>query len=110
MIVNRLAGTDDIQDRATFVGQSALDEWRKLFTVARKTAGDVGCAQSDCQLGEIDSGNIVDLAALHHRADISGSGKLPLGETVNAVVLDNISDVHVATHHVAEISQADRRG
>ena len=110
MVVERDAGAQHVQDGGPLVGHGTLDQWRELFPVAGKAPADVGGAQGDGQLAQVDGGHVVDLAALHHRALVRGGRELALGETVHAVVLDDVGDVHVAAHHVAEVAEPDGRG
>ena len=50
----------------------------------------------------------VHLAPLGCRTDIGRRGKLPFGQPVHAVVLDDVQHVHVAPHDVCELAHPDR--
>ena len=53
---------------------------------------------------------LVDVAGLARAADVGGGGELALGEPVDAVVLDDVDDRHVAAHQVAELAEPDAGG
>src|SRR5919108_5691117 len=65
VVIESNAGADDVQDSATVVSESALNERRQLFAVAGKASGDVSRAQSDRQLGHIDGRNVIHFSTFH---------------------------------------------
>ena len=58
----------------------------------------------------IDRRQLVDDAVLHGRAEIGGRRGLALGQTVAAVVLDDVNHRDVAPHQVHELPDADGAG
>ena len=87
-----------------------LQQRHELLAVAGKRARDERGAQLDREPADIDRRVLVDLAALLLRADVGGGRKLPLGEAVAAVVLDDVRAVEVAPDHVTVLAEPDARG
>src|SRR6184192_1374329 len=91
------------------MSEGALDQGGQLLAIAGKAPGHVSRVQSDRELRQVDGQDVVDLPALHDGSDISRDGELSFCQTINAVVFDDINNIHIAAHHVTEIPQADNR-
>ena len=91
------------------MSEGALDQGGQLLAITGKAPGHVSRVQSDRELRQVDGRDVVDLPALHDGSDISRGGELSFCQAVNSVVFDDIGNIHIAAHHVTEISQPDSR-
>ncbi len=76
--------------------------------VAGERARDEGRAEREGEEDRIDRRLLVRFPLLRGRADVGRGGELPLGETVDAVVLQDVQHVHVAADRVRELPEPDR--
>jgi hypothetical protein len=108
VVVERHAGGEDVDEGETLVGQARLEDRHQLGLVAREGAGHEAGPQLERQRDGIDGAELVGLAALALGPHVGRGGELPLGEAVDAVVLDDVQHVQVAADGVNELSDADR--
>src|SRR5665213_2870189 len=109
MVVERNARANHVKEGNTAVRVSPLDERHQLMLVTGETSPDVSRSEEDCQRHEIN--RIADVAdtPLRCRARISGRRKLAFGQSINAVVLDDINHLHATPEAMGEMAQPDRR-
>src|SRR5205814_6593799 len=70
----------------------------------------IAAAELHGQGAEVHGGEVVDHAGLQLGAFVRGGGELPLGQAVDAVVLDDVDQRDVAPDHVHELAEADGGG
>ena len=86
---------------------AAFNMAMQLLLVAGERAAHERCAQLDGQRAGVDRRQIVDHAGLQLRAHIGGRGELALGQSVHAVVFDDVDHRQIAAHEVHELPDAD---
>ena len=109
VIVEGHAGGDHVDEGEALVGERRLEDRHQLLLVAREAAGHEGRPEIEGQRNRVDGAEAVRLAALALRADVGRGRELPLGEAVDAVVLDHVEHVDVAADGVDELADADRQ-
>ena len=110
VVVERHARADDIDERGPLMLDGGFDERHQLVLVTTETATDKGGTQLHRHQRQIDRRIAIHDAALGFRPLICGSRKLALGQTVDAIVLDDVGHVDAAPHHVRELAQSNRGG
>ena len=110
MIIERHARRDDVYQGKSFVRDTRLQDGHQLLLVAGERPGHKGGTQRKCQQHRIDGGLFVGLALLGRRSHVGGRGKLSLGESVHAVVLQHVQHVHAAADGVRQLAQPDGQG
>ena len=107
VIVEGHAGRQHVDQGEAPMAHAGLDQRHELHLVAGEAARDESRAQGERQQDRIDRRALIDVALLGLRSDVRRRRKLALGESVDAVVLDQIEHVHVAPDRVHHLSQAD---
>src|SRR5579872_7381822 len=87
--------------------QGSFENRDKLILVARETASDEGCAEAEAERYRVNGGHAVLLAFFAPGSDVGGGGELALGESIDAVVFDDVDHAHVAANGVAHVAEAD---
>ena len=109
VVVERHAGRDDVDEREPAVREAGLQDRHELRLVAREAAGDERRAEREREQAAVDGVHRVRLAPLAQRPEIGRRRELPLGQAVDAVVLEHVEHVHVAANRVTELAEADRQ-
>ena len=109
VIVEDVAVLIDLDKRDAFVPGGGFDHAAQMFDVDVDRARHEGRLAGDGQRKRID--RIVDRA--HRRrlgllAKLRGRAVLAFGQTINAVVEENVVDVEVAANRMHEVVAADR--
>ncbi len=55
----------------------------------------------------VDRRQVVDDPRLQLRTEVGSGGELPLGETVNAIVLNDVDQGQIAPHEMGKLAEAD---
>ena len=84
-----------------------LDERHQLRFVARETPPNEGRTHLDTDADQVNRGIGIDVALFTHRVGVHGCGVLALGEAIAAVVLDDVSHIQIAAHHMRKLTHAD---
>ncbi len=90
--------------------QCRLQERHELILVPGEAARDIGGAKLQRHGDKIQRRVGVFRTLLALRALVGGRRELPLGEAVDAVVLDDIEHVDAAPDRMRELPEADRGG
>src|SRR5690606_17575724 len=110
LVVERHAGADDVDDRRAAERQAGLDDLAHLLGVAGEGARHEAGAGRERLQADVDGRERVGAGVLEALPEVGGGGELPLGEAVDAVVLDDVDHAHVAPEHVLELAEADGAG
>src|SRR5580765_6679039 len=86
-----------------------LEHGAELALVARKGASNQGCAELNRHRAGVNRREIVDYTGFQLRSEVGGGGELSFGQTINAVVFDDVDDRKIAAHQVDELADADGR-
>ena len=86
-----------------------LEDRDHLLRIAGEAARDETATELHRERAHIHRRKVVDDARLQLRALVRGRGELALGQTVDAVVLDDVDHREVAADQVHELPQPDRR-
>ena len=107
MVVEGDARRNHVHQREAAMGDGCLQDGNQLFLVARETARDECSADAQAQHHRINGGHAIGFTLFTLRADIGGCRKLTLGQSVHAVVLDDVNHPQVAPDGMAHVTQAD---
>src|SRR2546430_8035647 len=110
VVIESHARREHVDECEALVLEARLDERHQLLLVAREAARHEGGAERHRQQHRVDRRLEVGLALLGPAADVPGCGKLPLGEPIDAVVLDDVQHVEVAADRVAELPETYGEG
>ena len=92
------------------MAHGGLQQRLHLFGVAAEAARDKGGAGDHRFQRQVDGRHVVGAVILEELAFIGGGGELPLGQPIDAVVLDDVDEGHIAADDVLELPHADRAG
>src|SRR5690348_14230027 len=100
MVIERGAGGDHVNDRQAVVRDGGLQNGLKLFLVAVEGTGHIGGPPSQTQRAAVERGQVVDDTGLQLGAKIGSRRELAFGESVDAVVLDDIDKRQIPAEQV----------
>lgn len=89
------------------MGDAGFDQRDQLVAVTGEAAADKAGAHGNGSGHRVDALHLVDFAFLGLAAGISRSGKLPLGQAVHAVVLDQVQHVQIAADGMPELAKTN---
>ena len=107
LVVEGHTGTDDIDQGNTFVANPGFDQFFDLFGVASEGTRDKCCTADQSFPGDVNRHVRIDTLVLQAQPDFCGGRKLAFGQTVNAVVFDDINHRRIAAHSMFELSHAN---
>ena len=107
VVVERHARAHDVQHGRAAVRECRLEQRNQLLPVTGKRARDERRAEFDGDAADVDGSVLVRTSGLRGRTDVGGGGKLPLGQSVAAVVLDDVRAINVPADQVTVLPQAD---
>lgn len=110
VVVEGDAWADDVEHGCSFVRGRRLEQGYELFRVSGERACNESAAELDGQTAEIDRREFVQNTGFQFGTEIGGSGELTFGQTVDAVVFDDVYHRHIASDQVAELTKTDRCG
>ena len=87
--------------------QRALEQRQQLLLVARERPRHVSGAELDGERASINGRKVVDYAGFEFGAKVGGRRKLPLGQAVAAVVLNDVNARQVSPHQVDKLPDSD---
>ena len=108
VVVKGDARRDHVDEGGALVLDRRLDQRHQLRLVAGEAARDVRGAELQGEADQIDRRIGVDRTAPGLRALVGGRRELPLGQPVDAVVLDDIDHVDGAADAMRELAEPDR--
>ena len=85
-----------------------LDKRHQLRFVAGETPANEGRTYLDTDPDQINRGIGIDVTFFTHRVGVHGCRVLALGEAIAAVVLDDVSHIQIAAHHMRKLTHTDR--
>ncbi len=110
MVVKGHARGNDVDDGKAFVGDGRLKNRLHLFLVPAEGAGHERGAPPQSQSAAVERWQLIDSAGLKRGTEVRRSRELALGQTIYAVVFDDVYHGQVAAHHVHELTDAYGRG
>src|SRR5208282_484341 len=108
VVVEGDARRNHVDEGGPVVLDRRLDQWHQLHLVAGEAARHERGAELQSKGDQIDRRVGVDRTAPGFRTLVGGRRKLPLGQAVDAVVLDDIDHVDGATDAMGELAEPDR--
>ena len=108
VVVESDAGADHIDEGRPTVHDRALDQGDQLSLVAGKSPAHIGRAQLHRDANKIDRRIIVDQSLLAATAPVGCGRELPFGQTIDAVVFDDINHADTTAHRVSKLTQTNR--
>src|SRR5438876_12330978 len=106
MIVESDTRRDDIDKRKSSMRERSFQNWYQLLLIARKTARDKCRPYNESEHDRIDRGHLVCFPSLALRSSIGRRRKLTLSQSIQAVILDDVDQPHVAPDGMAHLAQA----
>ena len=91
------------------MANSRLNQWHQLLLVARKTPAHKGGAYFDGQSRQVDRRIEINVTLFIFCSGVHGRGILTFGQAVTSIILDDVGHVEVASDHVGELTQTNRR-
>ena len=110
MIVERDARANDIHQRKSAVNQRSLYQGNELFLVAREAARDLGRTETQCHAHRIDRFLSVWLTFLRLGTDVCGCRKLSFCQSVDSIVLNDVTHIEVTPDRVHKLPHTDGQG
>ena len=110
MVVEGDAGREHVDQPESLVPDAGLDHRHQLVLVSGEAPRDERTPLSHGHLHRVDGLLLVDLALLGLGAHVRGGGKLPLGQAVDTIVLDDVEHVEIAAQRMRELAQPDGQG
>src|SRR5690606_7476153 len=84
------------------------DEWNELPLVAGERARHEACPELDRHLAQVDRIERIGLALLRWRGFVVGRRELTLGQSVAAIVHDDVDHVQPPPNGMRELAETDR--
>ena len=110
MVVEGHARRDHIEKGESVEGESRLQQGDQLFLVTTEGARDEGGTQFQRQTAQVDGGFARKRSTLRWAPAIRSGRELSLGQTIDAIVLDDVDHPGVATDDVNELTHPDAGG
>src|SRR5437588_2313039 len=109
MIIEGDTGRDNIDKRKSSMCERGFQNWYQLLLIARKTTRNKRRPYTESEHDRIDRRHLVCFSSLALRPSIGRRRKLTLCQPIDAVVLNDVDQPHIAPDGMAHVPEAYRK-